>query len=192
MKILIRNTDEVVTVEGGGRARVWTGHTDSGIPVIALVARLAVERGEDQTRFEQELRVAEPPAAVDASGPGPDGPGVRIDITDERAIAALRQLAGLEGLDLRWSLPRVGPLTAWTLLQAVQLTTTHPGVPAGVVDQLVDVGRRLQTLFNDYPELVELAERGWERDHPDHLVPDPVDDHEYERAYDDRAGEVDR
>lgn len=38
-------------------ARIWEGHTDSGIPVHCYIARVAVATGERQEDFERELRL---------------------------------------------------------------------------------------------------------------------------------------
>lgn len=48
-------------------ARIWEGHTDSGIPVHCYIARVAVATGERQEDFERELRdTRTPSAAVEA------------------------------------------------------------------------------------------------------------------------------
>lgn len=58
MKITIENTNTIVQLFVDGReipARVWVGHTESGIPVQMLVTHVAVERSERQEEFQTEL-----------------------------------------------------------------------------------------------------------------------------------------
>jgi len=63
IKLIIGRTDEIVELIPGGAeflamgvpVRVWRGITDSGTPIRALVALVAVERTEDQAAFEREL-----------------------------------------------------------------------------------------------------------------------------------------
>ncbi|GAC1478771.1 MAG: hypothetical protein NVS1B6_19990 [Steroidobacteraceae bacterium] len=62
MKITIESTERVVEVNGGLRARVWDGYTESGIPVHCMVAMIAVHNGHDQTQFERELHVHRMPS----------------------------------------------------------------------------------------------------------------------------------
>lgn len=44
-------------------ARIWEGHTASGIPVHCYVTRIAVENGLDHTEFERELQEHRVPSA---------------------------------------------------------------------------------------------------------------------------------
>ena len=55
MKITIENTDKFVELNGVP-ARIWEGHTESGIPVHCFVTRIGVHKDEDCTQFEQELQ----------------------------------------------------------------------------------------------------------------------------------------
>lgn len=60
MKLIIESTTKVVTLVVDGAsvpARVWEGHTDSGIPVHCFIARVAVanNQGLDHSQFEKEL-----------------------------------------------------------------------------------------------------------------------------------------
>lgn len=73
MKITIESTERIVdvTMPGGGgtsKARVWQGTTESGIPVVCLVARVAVAADKDQSQFQAELQQHAAPNrdAVDA------------------------------------------------------------------------------------------------------------------------------
>ena len=50
-------------------ARVWEGHTESGIPVHCYVTRIAVENGLDHTEFERELQEHRVPSADVAAIP---------------------------------------------------------------------------------------------------------------------------
>jgi hypothetical protein len=69
MKITIENTTKIVelNVASGGRstipARIWEGHTESGIPVHCYVTRIAVKDGLDTSQFERELQEMKPPSA---------------------------------------------------------------------------------------------------------------------------------
>lgn len=61
---------ELVTPAGTVPARVWEGVTESGIPVHAMITRLAVEKTADAAQFERELlECREPTRLVDASYP---------------------------------------------------------------------------------------------------------------------------
>lgn len=73
MQVYLESTDRVVTLkakDGTGeiQARVWQGKTDSDIPVVALIARIAVPEGQPQEEFRRELKehAAPSPDAVRA------------------------------------------------------------------------------------------------------------------------------
>lgn len=72
MKLIIESTTRMTTiaVPGGGEipARVWEGKTESGIPVVCLVTRVAVHKDQDTAQFERELAEQRPPsqAGIDA------------------------------------------------------------------------------------------------------------------------------
>ena len=59
MRIILESTAKVVElVDGRGclTARVWEGHTDDGVAVVAFVARVTpVEDGTDLAAFERDL-----------------------------------------------------------------------------------------------------------------------------------------
>lgn len=55
MKITLESTPTIVTLDGVP-ARVWTGHSGAGVPIIALITRVGVEVGSDASEFEAELR----------------------------------------------------------------------------------------------------------------------------------------
>lgn len=61
MEVKLKSTTKIVELNGVP-ARVWEGHTESGIKVHAFVTRIAVEKDEDVTEFEQELEEHEPPS----------------------------------------------------------------------------------------------------------------------------------
>lgn len=46
---------EVVDERGDVEGRVWEGTTESGIPIFAVVTRIAVREDHDLSRFEAEL-----------------------------------------------------------------------------------------------------------------------------------------
>lgn len=78
MKVTLTSTSKVVdvtvpsdSVTGGAsatfQARVWEGTTESGIPVVCLMPRIATPANEKQDEFQRELKeVAEPTALSDA------------------------------------------------------------------------------------------------------------------------------
>jgi hypothetical protein len=54
LKITIESTGELATINGVP-CRLWQGETETGIPVVAMVAILGVERAEDCEQFDREL-----------------------------------------------------------------------------------------------------------------------------------------
>ena len=63
MKITLESTTQIVDVNNVP-ARVWEGHTDSGIRVICFVTRIAVSKDENQTvldQFDKELQECKAP-----------------------------------------------------------------------------------------------------------------------------------
>ena len=69
MKLTLQSTTDTGTVEVNGAqvpARIWLGKTESGIPVVAFITRLAVPDGYDPTEFEREL--SEAPTFVAEAG----------------------------------------------------------------------------------------------------------------------------
>ena len=63
MKITIESTTKVVTVNDVP-ARIWEGHTESGIPVHCYVTRIAVHKDEDASQFEAELQSMRTPSTA--------------------------------------------------------------------------------------------------------------------------------
>ena len=67
MKITIESTSKIVSVNGV-QARIWEGHTESGIPVHCFVTRIACPVQEDATQFEAELLAQRAPSPeIDAA-----------------------------------------------------------------------------------------------------------------------------
>jgi hypothetical protein len=67
MKVTLTNTSKIVELELRGSvlpARVWEGHTEAGVPVIAFITRIAAERDQDLAEFERDLHEVAPPSAV--------------------------------------------------------------------------------------------------------------------------------
>jgi len=54
VKLIIESTSKMVEINGIP-ARVWEGHTDSGIPVHCFITRVAVHKDHDASQFEKEL-----------------------------------------------------------------------------------------------------------------------------------------
>lgn len=68
MRIMIENTDQIVSVEtkNGSKvpARVWRGVTDGGVECQVLVTRVAIHRDADNSALERELQ-EHPPAKME-------------------------------------------------------------------------------------------------------------------------------
>lgn len=66
MKVTLESTSKIVQLvtEGGAvaPARIWEGHTDTGIEVHAFITRVAVHHLEDATQFTRELEEQRPPS----------------------------------------------------------------------------------------------------------------------------------
>ena len=62
MKITIESTAKIVELNGVP-ARIWEGHTESGIPIHCFVTRIAVHESHDPTQFQAELQENRKPTA---------------------------------------------------------------------------------------------------------------------------------
>ncbi len=70
MQVKLHSTSRIVELavrDPAGRevlvpARIWEGHTEAGIPVIAWVTRIAAERDQDLAEFEADLAEQRPPS----------------------------------------------------------------------------------------------------------------------------------
>jgi hypothetical protein len=60
LKVTLESTDVFVEI-AGITARVWEGHTESGIPVAAIIPRVACPADADVRQFEAELKECAPP-----------------------------------------------------------------------------------------------------------------------------------
>jgi hypothetical protein len=72
MKITIESTSRLCSIELGAmaiEARVWEGKTESGIPVVCLIPRIASPSSEHPTQFDAELRQCKPPTAASDAFP---------------------------------------------------------------------------------------------------------------------------
>lgn len=73
MKLIIESTTKFVEISADGGdpvpARVWEGHTDTGIPVHCFITRVAVGNDQDQKPFERELQEHRAPSADIAAIP---------------------------------------------------------------------------------------------------------------------------
>ena len=61
MKLIIESTTKTVELNGVP-ARVWEGHTESGIAVHCFITRVAVHKDLDASQFEKELLEQKPPS----------------------------------------------------------------------------------------------------------------------------------
>lgn len=68
MRINLESTTHIVELNGVP-ARIWEGHTDSGIPVHCYVTRIAVAGQHEQTQFQRELQEHKAPSAEIAAIP---------------------------------------------------------------------------------------------------------------------------
>ncbi len=97
MKIHLHNTDRVVDVDGVP-ARIWEGATDTGVPVAAVITRIAADRTQDLAELERDLQETPPPSAIaDAwpdritlTNPATPAGGTPDDIADIGAQALLQ------------------------------------------------------------------------------------------------------
>jgi hypothetical protein len=62
VKIQLESTSKIVALNGVP-ARIWEGHTETGIPVHCFVTRIAVEKTQDTSQFEAELQEHRAPSA---------------------------------------------------------------------------------------------------------------------------------
>ena len=79
MKLILESTNKIVELKGGilnhegfVPARVWEGKTESGIPVICMISRVAVSNDAGQEVLEQfgrELEECRVPSAEAQSFP---------------------------------------------------------------------------------------------------------------------------
>lgn len=73
MQIQLESTTKIVQLDIAPGvsvpARLWEGHTASGIPVHCYVTRIAVDKNEDTSQFEAELRECRAPSASVAAIP---------------------------------------------------------------------------------------------------------------------------
>jgi hypothetical protein len=59
MQVQLESTDRTMRLSGV-ECRIWEGHTASGIPVHAFIARVCVGEDQDASQFEAELRKCRP------------------------------------------------------------------------------------------------------------------------------------
>lgn len=71
MKITLESTTDIVTIDvpGGGsyQARVWSGATEKGVPVLAIIPRLATI-GPHTGEFDADLKASSIPVPVIFTG----------------------------------------------------------------------------------------------------------------------------
>lgn len=64
MRITVDSTTKTVELNGVP-ARIWEGHTDSGIPVHCYITRIAVREDADLGQFQAELQEHQQPRNPD-------------------------------------------------------------------------------------------------------------------------------
>jgi hypothetical protein len=72
LKITLESTTKIVELATGRvpvHVRIWEGHTESGIPVHAYIARVAAPQDADQSQFQRELQECRAPSAAVAAIP---------------------------------------------------------------------------------------------------------------------------
>lgn len=72
MKIILENTSKIVELVVNGTAipaRIWEGKTESGIACHAFITRVGVDKNEDNSQFEAELKEERAPSADVATYP---------------------------------------------------------------------------------------------------------------------------
>jgi hypothetical protein len=66
MKIKLESTATITRLDGV-ECRVWEGTTESGVPIVAFIPRIACKRDADNSELERELfEKSEPRCAADA------------------------------------------------------------------------------------------------------------------------------
>ena len=71
MRVTIESTSKIVDLIANGqpiKARIWEGHTDSGIPVHCYVTRIATDAA-DVSQFDRELSEQRVPSPAIAAIP---------------------------------------------------------------------------------------------------------------------------
>ncbi len=66
MKVTLESTTKLVTLVINGQsvpARLWQGETASGVPCHAFITRIAVDKNENATEFEKDLKETVAPRA---------------------------------------------------------------------------------------------------------------------------------
>lgn len=63
MRMTIEATDKLMMIDGVP-VRVWDGTTESGVPCIVFVHRIAVLQDSDSEQFDRELQEQLPPGRV--------------------------------------------------------------------------------------------------------------------------------
>ncbi len=69
MRITIESTSQIVDLNGVP-ARIWEGHTETGIPVHAFLTRIAVAQEADEAQFQRELTECRAPSREVRPYPG--------------------------------------------------------------------------------------------------------------------------
>lgn len=61
MKVTLESTTKIVTFNGI-ECRIWEGTTERGLPIHAYIAQVAVDRAEDSSELDRDLRENKPPS----------------------------------------------------------------------------------------------------------------------------------
>lgn len=78
----------------------------------------------------------------------------------ETILAAIRRWENAPRIEAQLT-----PYEGWTTMAGLQLCLRHPELPPDLQKIMTRVGRRLQALVCDIPEIDDIAERGWNPDH---------------------------
>lgn len=63
MKVTLESTMKIVALDGVD-CRIWEGTTERGVRIHAYIAQVAVDRAEDSSELDRDLRENKPPSAA--------------------------------------------------------------------------------------------------------------------------------
>lgn len=163
MQIVIHNTDKIVELvtHDGSRvaARVWEGHTESGIPIHCMITRIAVHEDHDQAQFQARAKGDASAVRGSRRDPNEDDPVIKFTADSTTVMerrnflltlagtAAAGAVAGAAGVEARCRTIRV------TIQQLVKVDW---------IATLSDTGLAWTSTWKyDYSASVGMPERDW-------------------------------